>query len=666
MSVRYHSVGPFEVLSRLGSGGMADVLKAVDGRDGRVVALKIPRADPGVREAERAGARIQQQLSEIDTRVPRVYEIHESVENEMYIAMEYVEGEDLSERIRRGPMEPREAVRIAVELCELLCTAQGFTRTVEGRTLQGIVHGDLKPRNIRLEPGGGVKVLDFGIAKALSLTRPLTRNEFGSLPYSSPERIESGTVDVHSDLWSVSVVLYEMITGQQPFLADSTRRLEQFIRSRARPEPLPEGCPEPLAAVLRKALAPALERRYSSAAVLRDDLRAFVDGRPTLAQAEGPATAGYEETRRTAPTANGDHDLGDAMGDTRRTLAVSGSGDRAVSSATQRTLPLSQNGGQAPAAAVPTAGVPAAPARPRLPLRIRWRWLLVVAAIVLVFNEVQVSRAARELEGALPGIPRGEAESVWKRYREVGSRSFLGVGAMGLADDVREWYVAAADELIADYRSGTPVIREGGWLDAVSLLGRAASIAPRDRGIRARILYCRGQLARINAQAAVGRRADEAQRLFNEATTSFEEAVRLRPRWVDPHLGLARTYIYGLEDPDRAREALGRAEQDGYQLLNRDLALLGDGYRLRAERTWSRARDFRGQPQEDKYLDALRDDCGRALEHYETIPAHGEVSRNTRKVHALLEKVEAREDERRVEELRKAGLGILAPLVEGL
>ena len=173
MSVRYHSVGPYEVLSRLGSGGMADVLKAVDGRDGRTVALKIPKTEPGVREAEREGARIQVQLSEIDPRVPRVFEIEESAESEMYIAMEYVEGEDLSERIRRGPLDPREAARIAAELCELLTAAQHCSPT---GTRQGIVHGDLKPKNVRLEPGGGVKVLDFGIAKALSLTRPLTRN----------------------------------------------------------------------------------------------------------------------------------------------------------------------------------------------------------------------------------------------------------------------------------------------------------------------------------------------------------------------------------------------------------------------------------------------------------------------------------------------------------
>ena len=683
MSVRYHSVGPFEVLSRLGSGGMADVLKAVDSRNGRTVALKIPKTDPGVREAEREGALIQMRLSEIDPRVPHVFEIEDGVEDEMYIAMEYVAGEDLSDRIRRGPLDPREAVRIAIELCELLCTAQGFTRTVEGRTHRGIVHGDLKPKNVRLEPHGAVKVLDFGIAKALSLTRPLTRNEFGSLPYSSPERIETGNVDAHSDLWSVSVVLYEMLTGQQPFRGESTRRLEEFIRARARPDAMPETCPDSLTAVLRKALAPTLERRYANAAAMREDLARFLEGRATLALAETGSTAAYEETRRTPPSTNGDHDLDGtrrtvAAGDqTRRTVAT-GNGSGSDFDDTRRTLAAgSVNAGaalpavatavpiaapSAPAASVPT---PTATSATRRRFRFRWRLVAVFAAVFLISNEAQVMSASNDLKAALPGLPRGDSDAVWKRYRQLGSRGFLRIGTLGLSGDVKNWFISSADELIADYRSDTPVIRENGWIKAIGLLERAASIAPRDRAIRARLVYCRGHLARINAQAAKGRRPADALRYFNEATSSFEEAARLRPRWSDPQLGLARTYIYGLEDPEAARDALGLAEANGYAFGNRDVALLGDGYRLRAEKAWSRSADYRGLPQEDKYLDRVREDCSQALEHYETIPAYGEVSRNIRKVQELTQKVEARQSDLREARLRELGLGILAPFLGG-
>ena len=128
------------------------------------------------------------------------------------------------------------------------------------------MHGDIKPRNIRIDTEGRVRVLDFGIAKALSLSRRLTRNEFGSVPYASPERLDSGDVDRMSDLWSVAVVLYEMVTGLQPYQAASTERLERMVRSRIPPPPAPEPCPEPLRRILIKAMAPDPERRYQSAA----------------------------------------------------------------------------------------------------------------------------------------------------------------------------------------------------------------------------------------------------------------------------------------------------------------------------------------------------------------------------------------------------------------
>src|SRR5207244_2673318 len=124
-------------------------------------------------------------------------------------------------------------------------------------------------------------------------------------------------------------------------------------------------------------------------------------------------------------------------------------------------------------------------------------------------------------------------------------------------------------------------------------------------------------------------------------------------RWSDPYLGLARTDVYGLEDPEAAREALGRAADEGYEFGNRDMALLGDGYRLRAEKIWSRASDFRDLPQESKYLDHVREDCQVALEHYQAIPAYGEVSRDIRKVQELLQSVQARTDEIREARLRK-------------
>src|SRR5262245_40795714 len=293
---------------------MADVYLALDTEKDRQVALKLietsSNRDQDTLEAERRGAALQARLAGIDSRVAAVHE-YDELDGHFYIDMEYVEGEDLSEILRKGSLHLSRVVRIAIEICDMLAQAHAFNAIIEGKEFEGIVHGDIKPRNVRINALDQVKVLDFGIAKALSRTRKLTRNEFGSVAYSSPERLESGDVDVHSDLWSVGVLLYEMVAGVQPYQADSTGKLERLIRDRVPPAPLPAGCPQPLGKIILKALAAAIERRYQSAAQLKADLEAFRDGTETKAEVELDS----EATRRTQPTGP----AGDADDRTRRT-----------------------------------------------------------------------------------------------------------------------------------------------------------------------------------------------------------------------------------------------------------------------------------------------------------------------------------------------------------
>jgi serine/threonine-protein kinase len=168
----------------------------------------------------RSGAVLQAHLAAIDPRVVRVYESGD-VDGYFYVAMEYVDGQDLAELMRRGPLALEFAADVAIAVGLTLENAHNLQVSIAGKDFHGVVHGDIKPKNIRIDAHGEVRVLDFGIAKALSLTRRLTRNEFGSVPYASPERLDLGEVNFGSDL-GVAVMLYEMVIGLQPYHAEST------------------------------------------------------------------------------------------------------------------------------------------------------------------------------------------------------------------------------------------------------------------------------------------------------------------------------------------------------------------------------------------------------------------------------------------------------------
>ena len=200
-------------------------------------------------------------------------------------------------------MPAARAVRVATQLCEFLQAADAFERTLDGRQFNLLLHGDLKPRNIRVLDGDEIKVFDFGIAKALSLSRKVTRNDFGSIAYLSPERLESGEIDAQAELWAVGVLLYEMVSGVQPFRAADTRRLEQRIRARLPPATLDGGCPAGTAGDRRQAARAERGRPLPSAAAIRDDLQRFAAGEPVLAREEAGPRRRSTRRRRGGRTA---------------------------------------------------------------------------------------------------------------------------------------------------------------------------------------------------------------------------------------------------------------------------------------------------------------------------------------------------------------------------
>ena len=280
--------GPYEIIRRLGK-SMNDVYLARDTRENRQAALKLIKSAPDAAsqmllEAERRGAVIQQRLRVLDPRVIEVYD-YGDLDGYFYVAMQYVEGRNLAEVLKHdGRMGAYRAARIALEICGQLEKFHAF-RPGDGAA-SSVVHGDIKPSNVHLGLNETVRLLDFGIAKALRPDRDFTFHNFGSPSYCSPERLGRSQVDQQADLWAVGVTLYEMVAGSPPYQAENTRKLERLIQSGRPPRALPPSCPAALKAVIGKALAPDAGRRYKSAAAFGDDLKAFLEGAETAAGKE--------------------------------------------------------------------------------------------------------------------------------------------------------------------------------------------------------------------------------------------------------------------------------------------------------------------------------------------------------------------------------------------
>src|SRR5215210_1705004 len=257
------NVGHFQLLERLGRGGMGVVYKARDLRLGRLVALKFMTPDHEASEAARRRfLREAQAASALDhPNVCTLFEIGESDDGRIFLAMAFCEGETLRSRLRRGPLDPTEAVEIAVQVADGLAAAHAH----------GIVHRDIHPGNILLG-NGLVKIVDFGVARLTDQTR-ITQDgvAVGTIAYAAPEQVCGEEVGPEADLWSLGVVLYESIAGHLPFRANSVPALFLAILESA-PPPLQGAGPE-IERVVERALQKLPERRYPSAEAMQADLR---------------------------------------------------------------------------------------------------------------------------------------------------------------------------------------------------------------------------------------------------------------------------------------------------------------------------------------------------------------------------------------------------------
>ncbi len=261
------TISRYKIIEKLGDGGRSTVYKAKDVRLERTVAIKIMSEkllkNP---KARLRFLREAQTVAQLDhPNICTVYEV-DAVEGHTFIAMAYVEGRSLSEMTKLGPLDIKEALSIGLQ------TARGLNAAHKKK----IIHRDIKDGNIMINEEGVVKILDFGLSKPLEkedITKP--RAILGTVPFMSPEQAVGEPVSYGTDIWSLGVVMYRMLTGTHPFTG---RNVGEMIKSITKDEPvrirrLRKDVPETLEICVRKMMAKDSEDRHKSMAEVISDLR---------------------------------------------------------------------------------------------------------------------------------------------------------------------------------------------------------------------------------------------------------------------------------------------------------------------------------------------------------------------------------------------------------
>jgi serine/threonine protein kinase/Tol biopolymer transport system component len=288
-------LGPYEVLGPIGAGGMGEVYRARDTRLDRTVALKI--LPPELAASTELKARFEREARAIAALVhPNICTLHDVGEQDgrTFLVMEHLVGETLAQRLKKGPLLLDHALEIATQVADALSAAHKA----------GVIHRDLKPANIMLTKTGA-RLLDFGLARltahgqrpavenltsAPTESQPLTGQGtiMGTLPYMAPEQVEGKPADARTDLWALGTILYEMLTGERPFQAESATSLVGAILERT-PAPITERqplTPPSLDRLVRRCLAKDPDDRWDTAHDVADELRWVAEG-CTLEQPPG-------------------------------------------------------------------------------------------------------------------------------------------------------------------------------------------------------------------------------------------------------------------------------------------------------------------------------------------------------------------------------------------
>jgi len=277
--MRSDAIGPYQILEKLGAGGMGEVYLAHDPRLGRRVALKtVSSSTIGTTDARASLLREASAAAKLNhPNIAAVYDVLDDAEG-LHIVMEYVEGESAASLVRRGRLPVDKVVDIGIQLMDAL----------EDAHAHGVLHRDIKPGNMMITPQGRVKVLDFGLAKISNPLAPVRHGAesgdshviVGTLGYMAPERLLHRDADQRADLYAAGALLFEMLTGRLPYEEPNYPALAVIAMTEAPPPPnaLNPQVPEPLSNIVLRALASEPAERYGSAAEFRRDLVHVADG----------------------------------------------------------------------------------------------------------------------------------------------------------------------------------------------------------------------------------------------------------------------------------------------------------------------------------------------------------------------------------------------------
>ncbi len=407
-------------------------------------------------------------------------------------------------------------------------------------------------------------------------------------------------MDRHADLWAVGVTLYEMVAGVPPYQAQDTRKLEALIQSRRPPRALPESCPHAMAAILHKALAGDLHQRYVSAAAFENDVMLFLQSRPTVAEME------RRVSWKSNPTVE------------KQRLHLPERVSSMAETVRRSVLKLK------PARLQQLASV--------MSIFVALCWGLLAGLVVCVplGYYYRFWRESSALRGNLDLTHASVAEinRDWDLLQHVERQNaFLGGAspANRLAPKVRAALLEAGNEVI---EALSQQLRSAH--SRISIGRRRLCVSRTHWRWIATIAPCKGKLALCHGYENLARSDEGAA---HAAEADFEDAVSLMPQSPDPHLGLARIYVYSLKNIGKAMAEMHEARRLGFEPGPREAEEEADGYRFRATAELNQARkDEISKTEEERYLRLAQRDFDRARELYEPIEGFSNVSVALRQV----------------------------------